>query len=53
MAKRATSYRLSDKAVEMLTKLSDHYGFSRASVLEMLVRAEARRVLIPTRLRVR
>jgi hypothetical protein len=47
MAKRATSYRLSDRALELLGRLSEHYGFSRASVLEMLVRAEARRVLLP------
>lgn len=38
MAKRATSLRLSDKARELLVKLSKELGISQTAVLEVAIR---------------
>lgn len=37
-----TTFAMSQKADEFLAKLADHYGISRTSVLEMIIRDRAR-----------
>ena len=39
-----TSFSLTEKATDLLTMLADHYGISRTSVIEMLVREESRKL---------
>jgi len=41
--KVATSYRLSATALELLEKLAEVGGLSKASTIELLIRNEARR----------
>lgn len=41
--KKTTSYRLSDEARAIIVKLQAHYGVSGAAVIEMAVRAQARK----------
>ncbi len=42
MAKVATSYRLSEEAVELIKRMSEDYGISQADVVEMSVRITRR-----------
>jgi hypothetical protein len=42
MAKGAACFRLSDTGKRLLERLAKHHGISQASVLEMLIRREAR-----------
>jgi hypothetical protein len=41
--KKATSYRLSDEVLAYIAKLQAHHGISGAAVIEMSVRAQARK----------
>lgn len=41
--KRAASYRLSDEALAKIAKLAAHHGISQAAVIEMAIRAQARK----------
>jgi hypothetical protein len=41
--KKGTSYRLSDEALAYIAKLQAHHGISGAAVIEMAVRAQARK----------
>ncbi len=43
--KRPTSFRLSDEARELLTRLEAHYGLTKTAVVEMAVRELARQDL--------
>lgn len=40
--KKPTSFSISERADELLGRISEHHGISRSAVIEMLVRAEAR-----------
>ncbi len=42
MPKIRTSYALSREALDLLERLAERFGLSRASVLEMLIRDRAR-----------
>lgn len=42
--KKPTSFSLSDKALDLITKLAVHHGLSKTSVVEMIVRDEARKL---------
>jgi hypothetical protein len=44
--KKATSFHLSPEAKSLLTLLGKQHGLSRAAVVEMLIRKEARRMKI-------
>jgi hypothetical protein len=37
----ATSFRLSDVAIALLTRIADHSGIDRTSALEILIREKA------------
>lgn len=39
-----TTFSLSDKGHGCLSKIAQHYGISKTAVLEMLIRAEARKI---------
>lgn len=39
-----TTFAMSQKADDLLAKLAEHHGISRTSVLEMIVREEARKL---------
>jgi hypothetical protein len=41
--KKGTSYRLSDEVRAIIAKLQAHHGISGAAVIEMAVRAQARK----------
>lgn len=42
--RKPTSFSLSDKALDLITKLADHHGLNKTRVLEMIVREEARKL---------
>lgn len=44
--KKPTSFSISERADELLARLSEHHGISRSSVIEMLLRAEARKLAL-------
>ena len=44
--KKVTSFSISERADEILAKLAEFHGVSRSSVIEMLVRAEARKLAL-------
>jgi hypothetical protein len=44
-AKKSTTYRLSDKARQLLTQLAEFHGVSHTAVLEMVIRQAARQTL--------
>lgn len=39
-----TTFAMTQKADEMLAKIAEYYGISRTSVLEMIVREQARKL---------
>lgn len=39
-----TTFAITPKADDLLAKLAEYHGISRTSVIEMLVRAEARKL---------
>lgn len=43
--KRNTNYRLSDRGIELLALLAEHWGTTKTAVLEKIIREEAARVL--------
>lgn len=44
--KKITSFSISERADEVLGKLAEYHGISRSSVIEMLLRAEARKLAL-------
>lgn len=44
--KKATSFSISEVADELLGKLAEYHGIKRTAVIEMLIRAEARKLAL-------
>jgi len=44
--KKPTSFSITERADELLAKIANHHGISRSSVIEMLIRAEARKLAL-------
>ncbi len=44
---KSTSYRLTETAIDLIEKIGRVHGLSRAAVIEMLARKEARELGIP------
>lgn len=42
--RKTTTFSITEKADELLTRIADHHGVSKTSVIEMIVREEARRL---------